>query len=79
MFSAYKRLHGDDSVLNEEESGPKDAKRPRIAQAFNSKYLSDPLFNEFLKVRGADASATEKEEEEDTSQILLEALEGFKG
>jgi hypothetical protein len=68
-------LHGDDTVLNE---GPKSAKRAK-SSALNSKYMSNPQFTEFLKVRGAEASTQEEDEDEDSTKILLDALDEFNG
>ncbi|KAI6175548.1 putative RNA-binding protein 19 [Aphelenchoides bicaudatus] len=45
----------------------------------NSKYASDPLFNEFLKVRGVESTNQENEGDEDSTKALLDALDGFKG
>lgn len=49
----------------------------------SSKYASDPLFTEFLKVRmGAEAvkqNEEEDEKEENSTQVLLGALDEFKG
>lgn len=68
-------MHGDESVLNE---GPKTAKRAKTS-ALNTKYTSDPQFNEFLKVRGAETSTKEEEDDEDSTKMLLDALDDFKG
>jgi hypothetical protein len=52
-----------------------------MSKTVDSKYASDPLFTEFLKVRmGAEAVKKEEEaEKENSTEILLNALEEFKG
>lgn len=72
--SAFKRIHGDDSVL--EASG---SKKKRTENPLASKYGHDSLFNEFLKVRGVEMEGEKEEDKEDSTEILLKAIEDFKG
>lgn len=73
--TAYKRLHGDDSVL--EESSVKKPKRS--THPVLQKYAGDPLFNEFLKVSGVKLDEDEAEVEPDSNGELLQAIQNYKG
>ncbi|KAI6224754.1 putative bacteriochlorophyll 4-vinyl reductase [Aphelenchoides besseyi] len=75
---AYKRLHGDETVLTE------GVKRAKIEDAtVDSKYANDPNFSDFLKIRGVkddeQPKKQAKKEPVDETHVLLKAVDGFKG
>ncbi|CAD5219002.1 unnamed protein product [Bursaphelenchus okinawaensis] len=72
--TAYKRIHGDDDVL-ENVNG----KKFKSNKGISFKYENDPLFAEFLKVRGVKLDKKEETEEENSEEFLLNAIETYKG
>ncbi|KAI6206819.1 putative bacteriochlorophyll 4-vinyl reductase [Aphelenchoides besseyi] len=72
-FSAYKRLHGDETVLTE------GVKRAKIEDAtVDSKYANDPNFSDFLKIRGVkDDEQPKKQAKKGTSDRQLSLI--FRG
>ncbi|CAD5226690.1 unnamed protein product [Bursaphelenchus xylophilus] len=73
--NAYKRIHGDDSVLDN-----MDVKKSKKENQVLNKYEKDPLFADFLKVRGVKIEKkAEENSEEDSGEVILKAIETYKG